>query len=96
MDARLREATFKRHYGEPPAPRQKYDGCKNGRKLLNELMHAAGRESWLAGYVEAVFSVGERLDLLFTQQFEPVWQKVGRPPGPWASIVSARRGVELG
>lgn len=85
--ARNREATFKRHYGEPPSPPEKYADCKNGKKLLAALLEAAGEGTWAAGYIEAVFTVGERLDLVFTSRFDTFWNHVGKPPGPWASTV---------
>jgi len=36
-----------------------------------------------AGYVDALFDVGEQLNRLFTHRFDRVWEQVGRPPGPW-------------
>lgn len=84
-DARQLEAAFKSHYGEPPVPRERYESCKDGRRLRRALTEAAGEGSWEAGYVEAVFDIGEKLALLFAPRFESVWARVGVPPGPWAS-----------
>jgi hypothetical protein len=86
--ARIREAAFKTHYGEPPQPRAGYAECVNGRRLLSEIINAAGPESWEAGFAEAVFTIGEKLNLLFQPRFEPIWQRVGVPPGPWADLAA--------
>jgi hypothetical protein len=84
--ARAREAAFKKHYGEPPQPRPPYAACVNGQKLLSAITKAAGSDSWEAGFAEAVFMIGEKLNLLFQPRFEPIWQLVGVPPGPWAQF----------
>lgn len=85
--ARQRESEFKdqRHYGEPPYPQLRYErSCKNGRRLKDYLVKAAGENSWEAGYIEAVFEIGEKLRLLFDKgEFESIWKRVGKPPGPW-------------
>ena len=83
--AREREREFRAYYGEPPIPQAKYgESCKNGRTLRNSLVEAAGRTSWEAGYMEAVFRIGEKLSLLFEQdKFGRVWEQVRKPPGPW-------------
>jgi hypothetical protein len=44
---------------------------------------AAGEDSWEAGYIEAVFAIGEKLNLLFQPRFQPVWEHLEMPPGPW-------------
>ena len=82
--ARERERAFKAHYGEPPQPRSRYESCVNGAKLLSAIVEAAGADSWEAGFAEAVFLIGEKLNLLFQPRFEPIWERVGVPPGPWA------------
>ncbi|MFQ5951722.1 MAG: hypothetical protein ACE5KH_06535 [Candidatus Geothermarchaeales archaeon] len=82
---RERELKSKDRYGEPPFPQHKYERtCKDGRRLRDELVKAAGKDSWEAGYIEAVFEIGEKLRLLFDKgQFEGMWKRIGRPPGPW-------------
>ncbi|MFQ5950860.1 MAG: hypothetical protein ACE5KH_02110, partial [Candidatus Geothermarchaeales archaeon] len=81
------ESEFKdqRQYGEPPYPQLRYErSCKNGRSLRDDMAKAAGKKSWEAGYIEAVFEIGEKLRLLFdNEQFESIWKQVGKPPGPW-------------
>lgn len=81
--ARSREREFKAHYGEPPAPRSKYAPCRNGARIRDELVRAAGCRSWEAGFIEAVFEIRSTLRLLFDSRFESVWTRVGKPPGPW-------------
>jgi hypothetical protein len=81
--ARGREREFKLFYGEPPSPRSKYADCVNGGRLMKALVEAAGRDSWEAGFIDAVFQIGEKLSLLFGPRFEESWSKVGKPPGPW-------------
>ncbi len=54
------------------------------RGALDEFEKAAGEDSWEAGYIEAVFGIGEKLKLLFgTERFDPIWKRIGKPPGPW-------------
>lgn len=77
------ERTMKQRYGEPPWPREKFAACVNGVQLRDDLIAAAGENSWEAGYAEAVFAIGEKLRLLFDSRFNEVWNKVGVPPGPW-------------
>lgn len=86
VTARQRESAFKAHYGEPPQPRSIYERCVNGGALLARLIEVTGSDSWEAGYAEAVFTIGEKLKLLFTPRFASVWQVVGPPPGPWTSV----------
>jgi hypothetical protein len=88
--ARQREAKFKDYYRdppfkEPPFPRAKYASCVNGKRIRDELVKAAGEQSWAAGYVEAVFDIGERLCLLFDSRFDHLWSLVGKPRGPWTT-----------
>lgn len=64
----------------------------NGRELLTGIIEAAGPDSWEAGFAEAVFLIGEKLNLLFRPRFEPIWKQVGVPPGPW-SDEQRERGV---
>ena len=84
VEARKLEGAIKEQIGEPPVPGQ-YQRCKNGGELCNKLVEAAGPSSWEAGYIEAVFAIGERLNLLFMKRFEPLWQAIGKPPGPWCN-----------
>lgn len=69
--------------GEPPQPRTRFDGCVNGNRLRAALVEAAGPASWEAGYIAALFEVGEQLRRLLVPRFLPVWEQVGWPPGPW-------------
>lgn len=82
------ERTMKAAHGEPPVPRNLHVGCVNGGQLRDDLIAAAGADSWEAGYVEAVFAIGEKLRLLFQPRFHPIWRRVGVPPGPWAELVT--------
>jgi hypothetical protein len=74
---------MKQRYGEPPWPRNEFAACVNGSKLRDDIVSAAGEESWEAGYAEAVFAIGEKLHLLLAPRFAQVWSDVGVPPGPW-------------
>jgi hypothetical protein len=90
-DARLIESAFKR-LGEPPQPRDRFERCVNGGALHQALVEAAGPASWEAGYIDALFDVGEQLYRLFSSRFDPLWKQVGLPPGPWCSLTSASDG----
>lgn len=81
-DARVIERELKA-FGEPPQPREEFGGCVNGTTLRNDLVSAAGRSTWEAGYIEALFDVGEQLHRIFDSRFDRVWAAVGYPPGPW-------------
>lgn len=91
--ARAIESHFKR-LGEPPQPRAAFPDCVNGTALRRALVEAAGPSSWEAGYVDALFEVGEQLHRLFTPRFHPLWQRVGWPPGPWAPPTAIELGDE--
>lgn len=84
LEARVVERKLKAR-GEPPQPRNEFAGCVNGSTLRNDLVSAAGRSTWEAGYIEALFDVGEQLYRLFDDRFEDVWAAIGRPPGPWSA-----------
>jgi hypothetical protein len=83
----LLERQLKAASGEPPTPRERFSSCVNGLQLRDDLVAAAGVDSWEAGFVEAVFAIGEKLRLLFQPRFHRVWQEIGIPPGPWAELV---------
>lgn len=92
--ARASESALKRMHGEPPVPRERYYGCVNGVHLMKELIKVAGKNSWEAGYIEAVFEIGEKLNLLFGPRFRSLWKSVGVPPGPWAELLTRSGPVE--
>lgn len=81
-EARTIESALKR-LGEPPQPRARFVDCVNGTALRSTLVEAAGASSWEAGYVDALFEVGEQLHRLFVPRFHDLWERVGWPPGPW-------------
>ncbi len=81
--ARQCERALKDFYGEPPVPRDRYRACVNGGHLRQALINAAGTGSWAAGFIEAVFTIGQDLSLLFGSRFAEIWHQVGKPPGPW-------------
>jgi hypothetical protein len=62
----------------------------NGSQLRTDLIAAAGGDSWEAGFVEAVFEIGEKLRLLFHPRFHRLWHEIGVPPGPWEDLVEER------
>lgn len=82
-DARVIESSFKA-LGEPPQPRDQFAGCVNGEALRRALVEAAGPSTWEAGYIDALFEVGEQLHRIFVPRFHDLWTRVGWPPGPWA------------
>ena len=86
--ARDLERRLKVESGEPPTPRTEFSGCVNGDKLRHDLIAAAGANSWEAGYLEAVFAIGEKLSLLFQPHFRRIWLEIGVPPGPWQDLVA--------
>lgn len=83
-DARTVESAMKA-MGEPPQPRERFSTCVNGAALRRALVDAARPATWEAGYVDALFDVGEQLSRLFSPRFDPLWDIVGRPPGPWSA-----------
>ncbi len=82
-EAKAVERRLKQRYGEPPAPSRAHHGCKNGQRLRAALTAAAGSGNWEAGYIDAVFDVGEDFKLLEQERFHAIWRRVGAPPGPW-------------
>jgi hypothetical protein len=66
-----------------------YLQCEDGDALRSALVEASGRDSWTAGYVEAVFSIGEHLAFLNRRELADAWKTVGIPPGPWAERLRA-------
>lgn len=92
-EARVIESRFKR-LGEPPQPRAEFQDCVNGIALRRALVEATGPSSWEAGYVDALFEVGEQLHRLFAPRFHPLWEHVGWPPGPWAPLTAIELGDE--
>src|SRR5438093_13782519 len=81
------ERQFKAASGEPPTPRERFGSCVNGLQLRDDLIAAAGDSSWEAGFIEAVFAIGEKLRLLFQPRLHCAWRKIGVPPGPWVELV---------
>lgn len=61
-----------------------YLQCEDGEALRAALVEAVGNDSWAAGYVDAVFSIGEHLSFLNRPELAEAWKRVGVPPGPWA------------
>ena len=45
------ERELKAAYGEPPTPRERFAVCVNGIQLRDDLIAAAGENSWEAGYI---------------------------------------------
>lgn len=84
----IREETLKKTLGEPPTPRSKYESCKDGRELRIQLLENADRRQ--AGYIEAIFDVGELLRNVFRPNFQRVWKTVRKPPG-WKGFVYKSR-----
>jgi hypothetical protein len=66
-----------------------YLQCEDGDALRTALVEAAGPDSWHAGYIEAIFSIGEHLAFLNRRELAEVWDAVGIPPGPWAERLRA-------
>lgn len=83
VSAREVERAFK-SLGEPPQPRHRFAGCVHGASIRAALVDAAGPTTWEAGYIEALFDVGEQLRRIFDDRFVPLWDRVGWPPGPWS------------
>lgn len=83
----LLERQLKADAGEPPTPRERFASCVNGAQLRDDLIRASRPQSWEAGYIEAVFEIGEKLRLLFGGRFHPAWREIGVPPGPWQELV---------
>lgn len=83
------ERQLKSASGEPPIPREQFASCVNGLRLRDDLIAAAGESSWEAGFIEAVFAIGEKLRLLFQPRFHRAWRKIGVPPGPWSELVDS-------
>lgn len=79
------ESRLKTKLGEPPCPREGNQNCVNGKKLREDLVSAVGPCSRDAGYIEAVFDIGEDLyRVVCNPKFDYLWQRLGgKPPGPW-------------
>jgi hypothetical protein len=58
--------------------------CDLGGALRGALVDAVGADTWAAGYIDAVFSIGEHLAYLARPELAAAWRTVGVPPGPWA------------
>ncbi|MGH9085851.1 MAG: hypothetical protein ACRDYW_10395 [Acidimicrobiales bacterium] len=82
VEARVIERRLKAD-DEPPLPRARFAGCVNGAGVRAALIDAAGPTSWEAGYIEALFDVGEQLRRLLDPRFATAWERVGWPSGPW-------------
>jgi hypothetical protein len=61
-----------------------YLQCDGGTALRAALVEAVGADSWRAGYIDAIFSIGEHLAYLSRNELASAWETVGVPPGPWA------------
>jgi hypothetical protein len=81
------ERQLKLTSGEPPTPRDQFASCVNGLRLRDDMIAVAGETSWEAGFIEAVFAIGEKLRLLFQPRFHEIWREVGVPPGPWTEFI---------
>jgi hypothetical protein len=57
----------------------KFSACSDGQVLRSALQKSAS--DWERGYIDAVFDIKEFLRNLFRPCFEPLWRKVGKPPG---------------
>jgi hypothetical protein len=66
-----------------------YLECEGGAALRRALIEAVGQDSWSAGYIDAIFSIGEHLGYLSRPELGAAWQTVGVPPGPWAERLEA-------
>lgn len=66
-----------------------YLQCDGGAALRAALVDAVGRDSWCAGYIDAIFSIGEHLGYLSRSELAAAWETVGVPPGPWTERLSA-------
>jgi hypothetical protein len=60
-----------------------YLQCDLGSALRTALVEAVGPDTWGAGYVDAIFSIGEHLAYLARPELAAAWEVVGVPPGPW-------------
>jgi hypothetical protein len=58
--------------------------CDQGGALRRALGEAVGAGTWEAGYVDAIFSIGEHFAYLAHPELADAWRTVGVPPGPWA------------
>lgn len=89
VEARAFESRLKKRYGEPPCPREGYEKCARGNKLKHDLISAAGSNTKEAGYIEAVFDVGEQFYRIVSDpRFDNIWKRLGgRPPGPWCKDI---------
>jgi hypothetical protein len=76
-----------------PAPFSKYERCRKGLFLEQELLKQANQ--WQAGQIEAVFEIGEFLGILFRPRFNNLWERVGKPPG-WEGFSRPSRTVSDG
>jgi hypothetical protein len=58
--------------------------CDLGGALRTALVDAVGPDTWAAGYVDALFEIGEHLAYLSREELAGAWRTIGIPPGPWA------------
>lgn len=61
-----------------------YLQCDAGSALRTALVDAVGHDSWCAGYIDAIFTIGEHFAYLSRRELSAAWETVGVPPGPWA------------
>jgi hypothetical protein len=76
IEAELRQDYDRQFFGA-------YLQCDLGGALRSALVDAVGRDSWCAGYIDAIFTIGEHLAYLSRPELAAAWEAVGVPPGPW-------------
>lgn len=78
-----RETQRKDELGNPAKHIPGHDGCLRGKKLRDDLVKAAGKDSFEAGAIWTAFAIGEKLSLLFEERYRRAWEGIRFPSGPW-------------